>query len=326
VQEAVLSSRIEGTQADLGQVLSFEAGQARVPEHAQADIREILNYRRALNEAERELQRRPFTLNLIRGMHATLLDNVRGANQARGEFRRVQNWIGPEGADLATAYFIPPEPNQLPGLLGSWEGYYHQSAPDALVQLALLHAQFEFLHPFIDGNGRIGRLLIPLYLYEKKLLSRPAFYLSEYLEAHRAEYYGHLRALGREPHAWLAWCRFFITAVATQADGNSRKVQHILDLYGEYKAKAIELTRSPFAVPVLDGIFEHVFFSTSQLLARPGMPTRAALLSLLKRLTNAGMLEVVEPAKGPRPLLAVCPELYALCEGKEPQPSRSGAA
>ncbi|MGA9070409.1 MAG: Fic/DOC family N-terminal domain-containing protein, partial [Terracidiphilus sp.] len=169
-QEAVLSSKIEGTQATLGEVLKFEAGEEPELESRRQDIQEIMNYRHALKEAEEELRTRPFNLNLLLQLHSTLLDSVRGRNKARGSFRKDQNWIGSPGSTIEEAEFIPPAPgDSLEKALHNWESYYHDDRPDALVQLAITHAQFEILHPFLDGNGRLGRILIPLFLFEKKI-------------------------------------------------------------------------------------------------------------------------------------------------------------
>jgi Fic family protein len=187
-QEAVLSSRIEGTQATLGEVLEFEAGEEPEEESKRLDIQEIINYRRALKAAERELKKRPFNLNLLLSLHSILLNSVRGRNKGKGQFRKIQNWIGLPGAPLKKAQFVPPRPEVLPEFLDNWEKYYHLDRPDPLVQLAIIHGQFEILHPFLDGNGRLGRLFVPIFLFEKQILSRPMFYLSAFLEAHRDEY------------------------------------------------------------------------------------------------------------------------------------------
>lgn len=313
-QEAVMSSRIEGTQATLDVVLRFDAGQTPDRQALEIDVQEIVNYRRALRDAVVELHRRPFCLNLLRSMHATLLDSVRGTNKARGEFRRTQNWIGADGTPVESAFFVPPAAEQLSAELGAWERYYHGSEADPLVQLAVLHAQFEFLHPFHDGNGRIGRLLVPLFLHEKKLLDRPAFYISQYLETHRDEYVRRLRALGREADAWTAWCEFFLTAIAAQADENSTKVKRILNLYEETKSRAIRNMRSRFAVPMLDAVFEHVFLNSTQLANRPNFPSRPVVIKLLKSMADSKIIEVVVPAAGRRPMIVACPELLAICE------------
>lgn len=183
-------------------------------------------------------------------------------------------------------------------------------------QLALLHAQFGYLHPFL-GNGRLGRILVPLFLYEKKLLSRPMFYLSSYLERHRDTYIARLRGLGSDPASWLAWCEFFLTAVAAQAEENTRKVKSIVALYEDLKVRVIELTHSQFAVILLDAIFERPIFSTSQLARIANMPSRPMLINLLKRLEGGGVLRTLVEGSGRRPQMLICDELMGLCEARD---------
>ena len=169
-QEAVLSSRIEGTQASLREVLEYQAAPNVVGDigsQKREDIQEIINYRMAMDEAVVRLDKRPLSLNLILGIHATLLNSVRGYNKARGQFRTSQNYIGTPGSTIETARFVPPEPMRLMEHLDNFEKYVHFDEEDRLVQLAIIHAQFEIIHPFLDGNGRVGRILVPLFLYEK---------------------------------------------------------------------------------------------------------------------------------------------------------------
>lgn len=192
-REAVLSSRIEGTQATVDEVLEFEAGLDFVGEKAK-DIQEIVNYRKTLTIASEILVDRPITLSLVRQMHAVLMDSVRGADKTPGRFRVDPNWIGPVGCTMEQASFVPPSPLQLLDHAQAWERYLVHIDFDVLVQAAIVHAQFELIHPFKDGNGRIGRLLIPLFLYQKRALASPMFYLSEYLETHRDLYYARLQA------------------------------------------------------------------------------------------------------------------------------------
>jgi Fic family protein len=316
-QEAVLSAKIEGTQATLGEVFKFEAGEAPKEESRRLDIQEIINYRRAMRLAEEELKTRPFSLNLLKSLHAALLEDVRGRDKERGRFRTVQNWIGTPGSPIESAQFVPPEPLSLMGHLDHWEKFYHQDSPDALVQLAIVHAQFEVIHPFLDGNGRLGRMIIPLFLCEKQLLSRPTFYISAYLEDHRAEYVAKLRALADEPPAWNDWIVFFLTAVYEQAVANATKAREIIDLYDRLKIRVIELTHSRFAVPLLDHLFEQPVFLSSSLDAKPDMPTKPAILTLLGKLKGAGVLKVVRKGSGRRPQVLALAELINLCEGKE---------
>ena len=164
-QEAVLSSKIEGTQATLEEVLKYQANPLKEVKHYN-DIREIINYRKAMAHAIEELNDRPLNLNLIKSMHSILLDSVRGQNKSRGKFRTIQNWIGTPGSPVEKARYIPPTPLKLQDYLDAFEKYIHEEDDDALVQAAILHAQFEILHPFVDGNGRVGRLLINFILYK----------------------------------------------------------------------------------------------------------------------------------------------------------------
>src|SRR5690625_4146440 len=244
-REAVLSSRIEGTQATFGEVLEFEAegepGDESTPK--KADIHEVLNYRGALIEASHRLDELPLSQRLIKLAHARLMQGVRGHGKAPGEYRRIQNWIGPAGCAIEEARFVPCPTDAVPAAMDAWEEYIHEPAPDALVQLAVLHAEFEAIHPFLDGNGRLGRLIIPLFLKAKGLLSAPNFYLSEYLESHRDEYYERLLAVSRDDD-WTGWCRFFLDAIIKQAAANQEKAQAIHALYTARKDWMVEATRS----------------------------------------------------------------------------------
>lgn len=317
-QEAVLSSRIEGTQATLGEVLRFEAGEAPELASRRHEIWEIINYRRALRHAETALEIRPFNLNLLLELHAILLDSVRGRNQGRGRLRKTQNWIGTPGTPIEQADFIPPDPTFVQQALDDWERYYHVDQFDPLVQLAIVHAQFEIIHPFLDGNGRIGRIVIPLFLYEKKLLSRPMFYLSAYLEEHRDEYIERLRALGRKPDAWNRWIVFFLRALDEQARVNASKAQAIIDLYGELKERVIALTRSQYAVPLLDRMFEQPLFRSTLLkFAGNRAPSRQVIAHLLRVLREDGILKVVREGRGRRAQVLALASLINLCEGNE---------
>ena len=193
-QEAILSSRIEGTQATVEEVLEHEAGKHHQGVKEQ-DIREILNYRNALLEVEGYLGSRSFSLGLILELHKILMDSARGQNKDPGSFRKEQNWIGSYGSTIEEATFIPPSPLKLHDYLEDWKKYFDMDDIDPLIQAAIVHAQFELIHPFEDGNGRIGRLLIPLFLLYKEVLSHPTFYISAYLEKYREEYYSCLQSI-----------------------------------------------------------------------------------------------------------------------------------
>lgn len=315
-QEAVLSSRIEGTQATLGEVLRFEAGEPAAGDERAKDIQEILNYRKALRHAEAALANHPFTLNILLDLHAILLDSVRGRDKGRGRFRTTQNWIGTHGCTIDQAVFVPPSPLILMDALSAWERYYHADRPDPLVQLAVVHAQFETLHPFLDGNGRMGRILIPLFMYERKLLSRPLFYLSEWIEAHKEEYMDRLRALGREEGAWNRWIDYFLRAVVGQAEENTRKAQAIMALYDQLKVRVLKLTRSQFAVPLLDQIFERPIFQSTHLSFTPAQPSKPAVATLLRVLREDGILHVLSEGAGRRATVYAFADLINLCEGR----------
>jgi Fic family protein len=316
-QEAVLSARIEGTQVTLTEVLRFEAGEeVAETESRRQDMQEILNYRRALREAEHELESRPFSLSLLKRLHAVLLDSVRGRDRGRGEFRRVQNWIGGPGTAMEDASFVPPEPSRVMDLLDNWEKYYHAEERDPIVQLAVIHAQFEIIHPFVDGNGRLGRILLPLFLYERRILSRPMFYLSGYLEENRDEYTAALRELnGLE--SWNRWVHFFLEAVSARAEANATTAMAIMALYDRLKQEVLELTHSQYAVPLLDHLFADPVVASSDLVGAPGMPSKQMIMTLLRKLRGAGILRVLRESRGRRAQVLALAELINLCEGKE---------
>jgi Fic family protein len=314
-QEAVLSSRIEGTLATFDEVLKFEAGE-EVGQEKSLDIQEIINYRRALRSAEKALRPRPFNLNLVRQLHGILLEGVRGRDKGRGRFRAVQNYIAPPGASIDQAFYVPPEPGRVTEYMDNWEKYYHAKERDGLVQLALLHAQFEMIHPFVDGNGRMGRMLVPIFLSEKGLLSRPTLYISAYMEAQRDRYYGLLRALeGRE--GWNRWIVFFLEALTAQARDNADKARGILALYQRLKSEVLALTRSAYAILVLDCLFRQPVLAPSSLFGNKGMPSKPVVMNVLGKLRDAGILKVVREASGRRPQILALAELVNLCEGKD---------
>jgi Fic family protein len=316
-QEAVLSSRIEGTQATLADVLNFEAGEEPKQESRKIDIHEINNYRAALLHAEKGLKKRPFNLNLLLELHSILLNSVRGRDKGRGRFRTVQNWIGGRGTSMDKASYIPPDPSRVMPLMDNWEKYYHMERPDPLVQLAVVHAQFEIIHPFLDGNGRLGRILIPLYLFERKILRQPMFYLSSYLETHRDDYVSGLRDLGESDGAWNRWIAFFLQALIEQANQNSDKARAIMDLYERLKSRVIELTHSKFAVPMLDILFVRPIIKSSEFADNKGMPSKPMIGSMLSELKKDGILKTIRAASGRRAEVLAFAELINLAEGKK---------
>jgi Fic family protein len=217
---------------------------------------------------------------------------------------------------MEEASFVPPEPSRVMELLGNWEDYYHAEAPDALVQLAIVHAQFEIIHPFLDGNGRLGRILVPLFLCERGILGRPMFYLSAYLEANRDEYVGGLLALNG-PESWHRWIEFFLVAVTAQARANAATARAIMDLYESLKSRVLDLTHSRYAVPLLDRLFAQPILSSTMLVNDPAMPTRPMVMTLLRKLREAGILAVVREGRGRRAQVLALVELIRLCEGTD---------
>jgi len=317
-QEAVLSSKIEGTQATVDEVLEQEAGLLKEGEKFQ-DIQEISNYRQALYSAREYLKDYPIRLGFVLELHRILMNSVRGQDKTPGEFRKDQNWIGSHGCTIEQASFVPPNPLQLLDHLQAWERYLDSNDIDFLLQAAIVHAQFELLHPFKDGNGRIGRILIPLFLYQKRALSQPMFYLSEYLETHREEYYQRLKAISAE-HDWNSWIAFFLRAVATQAGQNSVRVAAIQALYEEMKRAIHEATRSQYTVHILDAIFSKPIFRSSDLAEKLnqeyGIHEKTAL-GLLRQIRDAGILRELQSGRGRRPATLGFPRLINLAEGRE---------
>ena len=313
-QEAVLSSRIEGTQATVDEVLEHEAGMEREGEKGK-DIQEIINYRSTLRMAHDSLTDRPITLGFVREIHRNLLNSVRGQNKTPGEFRTDQNWIGRPGATREEATFVPPSPLQLHDHLEAWQRYVESDDIDFVLQTAVVHAQFELIHPFKDGNGRIGRLLIPLFLYRKKKLSQPMFYLSSYLEQNRDEYYQRLRDISGRGD-WNGWIAFFMRAVTIQSKENISKVKASIQLYGEMKARVQEITHSQYSMNVLDFMFNRPIFRPTDFVNESGIHEPTAH-GLLRQIRDAGILVELQPRSGRRPGVLCFPALLRIVEGKD---------
>ncbi|MCF4166915.1 Fic family protein [Zavarzinia compransoris] len=317
MQEAVLSSRIEGTQATMGEVLEVEAEGGPIDESTpkKADIREVLNYRAALREATRLMDILPLSQKLVRQTHRVLMQGVRGRSKDPGEYRRIPNWIGPEGCTIDQARFIPTSAEKIPAAMTAWENYLHVEAPDILIQLAVIHAEFEAVHPFLDGNGRLGRLIVPLFLFNRGLLARPCFYLSEYLDGHRDEYYAALLAVSRIGD-WTGWCAFFLRALTEQAKSNQQRVQAILDLYNMRKGWIAAETHSQYAVRALDWMFERPIFQASEFRDAAGIPAPTAA-RILRVCRDNGLLRELRAGAGRRSAIFCFPELLNIAEGRD---------
>lgn len=314
VNEAVLSSRIEGTQATLDEVLEFDAGLGAT-EARRGDIEEVSNYRRAVGVAEQALAERPLSLSLIKAVHQRLMQGVRGRDKEPGAFRTDQNWIGRHGDPMERARFIPPSPMLLPQALENWEAYLRLEDEDPILQVAVAHAQFEILHPFKDGNGRIGRMLIPLLLYQRQALSRPMFYLSEYLEANRDGYYDSLLAV-TENGDWHRWLTFFIGALILQAEANLAKVKSIRDLYEEMRRRFVEVTHSQFAMNAVDAFFMRPVIPGPDFAHGAGFNNRITANNMLRQLEAEGLITRIREGAGRIPAVYAMPRLINITEGR----------
>lgn len=316
-QEAVLSSKIEGTQVTIGEVLEVEAGgdSVALTQPKRDDAEEVLNYRRALSMCAGQVAERPISQHLLREAHAMLMQGVRGRDKSPGRYRTLQNWIGPQGCAIEDASFVPIAPDHLAAGMDALADFMTRAdQPDPLVQLALIHLEFEALHPFEDGNGRLGRMLIPLFLFQRRLLGGPDFYMSGYLEAHREEYHHRLKAVSRDGD-WTAWCAFFLQGVAEQAVENERKARAILALYDRVKTEVIELSRSQHAIRAVDFIFQYPIFASTHFASDSTIPKPSAL-RILALLRDAGLLRVVRAGRGRRVGIFAFFELLEVAEGR----------
>jgi len=307
-QEAVISSGIEGTVATVEEVFRFEA-EAKEKE-GRNDAKEVANYRAALLFAEQELHKRPLCLNLMKSMHSALLDGVRGRDKGRGEFRRVQNWIAGRTRRLEDARYVPPEPEKVMDYMSNLEEYCHFEEKDRLVQVAIIHAQFELIHPFVDGNGRIGRILVPLFLYEKQKLHSPMFYVSAHIDATRQEYYERLLAISEE-RDWTGWIEYFLRIVVAQAQNNSQKAKSIMRLYEKMKQTVSVLTRSSFAIQTLDFLFNTPVFDSTRFTVKANIP-KVSASRILNVLEHGRVIIKVEEGRGQKPSLYIFPELLEI--------------
>ena len=250
-REAVLSSKIEGTQATLGELLAAEAG--AIVDRSPEDLREVGNYVVALEHGISRLKKLPLCVRLTRELHEKLMTRVQGHQAAPGRFRKIQNWIGKPGSTIATASYIPPPPGEVEPCLAAWEKFLHESTLPPLVTIALAHYQFEAIHPFLDGNGRVGRLLITLFLIERQILPTPLLYLSAFFEASRRDYYDGLRGIS-ERGAWNDWLEYFLLGVARMSEDALSRATRINGLLAEWQRKVSgESSSNPLRVIELLG-------------------------------------------------------------------------
>jgi Fic family protein len=325
-REAVYSSQIEGTQSTLDDVLAFELeghGQ-RIP----LDVEEVVNHVAAMNHGLQRLGELPLSLRLIREIHEALMQDVRGAERSPGEFRRSQNWIGPAGGTLAAAAFVPPPVHEMMEALGDLEIFLHEDASyPPLIHAGLAHAQFETIHPFLDGNGRMGRLLITFLLVHRRVIQRPLLYLSLYLRHHRAEYYDRLMAV-RLDGDWEGWLRFFLRGVAETAEEATGTAEAILRLRDAHREMVRDLGTS--ALHMLDVLYERpvVNVAAAQQAMAVSWPTAN---KLIRSFQGRGLLEEMTGQRRNRvfryaPYLALFKDATIAADDDEPVIQTRGEA
>jgi len=296
-REAVLSSRIEGTQADITDLYAYEAGQLPLPgmeaSPPESDVREVLNYVNALEYGLDRLNTLPVSLRLIRELHEKLMSGVRGEHATPGEFRRSQNWIGPPGCTLDEALFVPPPAPQMHEALEALEKYLHsEDVYPPLLRLALVHYQFEAIHPFVDGNGRVGRLLLSLLLVQWDLLPLPLLYLSAYFHRYRQVYYDLLLGVS-EKGDWRAWLLFFFRGIAEQAEDALQRARKLQDLQQEWRGRLAQARISALAQRLADSLFSAPILTIPQAQHLLGVTYPSAQRNV-ERLVEAGILRLVQ--------------------------------
>lgn len=290
-KEAVLSSQIEGTQSSLNDILEVEA-EIFDSQHPR-DVDEVLNYVRAMNYGLERLAELPLSNRLIREIHNVLLSGVRGGNAQPGELRKIQNWIGPQGCTLKEATFVPPPPQQLEEILGQFEKFLHDESLPALLQIGMAHAQFETIHPFLDGNGRVGRLLIAFMLYQREILETPVLYISHYFKKYRQQYYEQLQSV-RETGSWEAWLKFFLQGiyeVSQEATETSRKIVDLREAHRTLMAEKFGRVAGN-AMQVLETLYQRPFIKVQDIKALLNV-TFPAANQLMNKFVDHGLLTEV---------------------------------
>lgn len=287
-REAVASSAIEGTRATLEEVFKYEAlDESKAnPEKEEMsrkvqDIKEVMNYERAMSVALKKLKERPIAETLLKATHHVLLDSVRGANKDRGNFRKEQVRVGD---------YIPPVHMDIPGLMSNWEKYLNSDTEaDVLVRIGVAHYQFEAIHPFMDGNGRIGRLVIPLFLCQEEVLQTPVLFISHHLEEHKVEYQRLLHAVDTDQE-WIPWLKFFLTAVEVQAKRTTIMAKEIQALYERLKKDVVGKIRSQHAIAVLDAIFKNPIVTAANVREVIDASSKGTTYNLMSKFVEAGVL------------------------------------
>ena len=313
MKEAELSSRIEGTIATANEVYQQQAGEKFDP-GKDADIHEILNYRSTLRTAGQMIEKDPLTLHLLRQMHNNLMQGVRGQDKNPGKFRETQNWIGPRGCTIDEATYIPPSPIALHELLEQFVNFANNldDRLDPIVQAALVHAEFELIHPFDDGNGRIGRILIPLFLVRRGCIVSPSLYISGYLEANRDEYYHRLENISGKGD-WVGWIEFFLNAVVNQSESNLKLVRNIIELYERKKREISDLLHTDQAIYIVDILFDTPVFRANELHQRLKIQRQRAA-QYIRSLKEAGVIVEIRPSSGRTPAFLSFEDLWLITD------------
>jgi len=289
-REAVLSSRIEGTQAGLEELYEFEAASAAARSKMPSDVAEVANYVNALEHGLARLSALPLSLRLLREVHSKLMEGVRGGQATPGEFRRSQNWIGRPGCSLDQATFVPPPVPEMQEVLSSLESYLHaEDSLPPLIRIAAIHYQFESIHPFLDGNGRVGRLLISLLLNHWELLPMPLLYLSAYFERYRQEYYERLLGVSMNGR-WREWLLFFLRGVIEESRDASGRLKLLEDLAIEYRRKVMSLGGSVLPLRLVESLFSVPVVTVSEAQEILGVTYHSARLAV-RKLVDLGILQ-----------------------------------
>ena len=289
-REAVLSSRIEGTQASLSDIFLFQGLEEKLPDEKKADIQEVVNYISALEHGLKLLSKLPLSTRFMRELHKILMHGVRGKDKAPGEFRTVQNWIGPPGCTKKTATYVPPPIPEMKSALNELEKFLHANSElPVLVRLAMVHYQFEAIHPFLDGNGRIGRLLITIMLCAEQLLPQPLLYLSAFFDKHRNDYYDGLLSVSRNGE-WNNWISFFLRGVAEQSKDALLRSKSLVDLQQEYRHKLQSSRATGLQLRLLDFLFSTPIIRVNQVAKVLEITVKSAQQNIDK-LVNNGILE-----------------------------------
>ena len=289
--EAVISSRIEGTHASLVDLYTYESAQLSFFEKTD-DVREVHNYVRAMDYGLERLKTLPVSLRLIRELHAILTEAVRGGTLTPGEFRRSQNWVGPVGSTPDTAVFVPPPVEEMHQALDALEKFLHRDTTiPILARIGMIHYQFEAIHPFLDGNGRVGRLLIALLLSEWELLPQPLLNLSAYIERYRQQYYDLLLQVSQEGD-WEAWLRFFLRGVSEQARASAHRMDRLQEIRKRYQLFVDETRNSERMSAVVDFLFSRPIVSVKQVAEGLNLPNKTAQ-DYLEKLEQAGIVREI---------------------------------